>query len=487
MGLLERVNRQVAPRSSQQRAVDPLSMDDWAQFFTFAGVGYPVVQTTMGSLNRERIVRSAVAAYEVSGPVFALVVARLQVFSQIRFQWTRFQGSQPGDLFGTPELQVLETPWPGGTTARLLARMETDVSLAGNCYLVRPRKDRLARLRPDYVTIILGSKTDADQPANAPDVEIAGYLYTPPTGNTGAGGTQQVFFPEEVAHYAPLPDPYFQFLGMSWITPVIRELQADVLSTEHKARFFENAATPNLAIKFDPTVSLERVKQFKELVEDEHKGAWNAYKTLYLGGGADPVPVGKDFQQLDFAATQGKGESRLAAAAGVPPSWVGFSEGLQGSSLNAGNFNSARRRFSDGTMVHLWTEAAASLQNVLTPPDAGATLWYDARVPFMREDAGDRASIQQQEASTITALIRDGFTPDSAIKAVANNDWSLLKHTGLTSVQLQPPSSGQEPMQGFDGAQAGPPAPAPQLAPSGAPAASNGSGKPPSQKPGAGA
>jgi hypothetical protein len=277
---------------------------------------------------------------------------------------------------------------------------------------------------------------------DAEDVEVAGYAYWPRSGRA------KFFLPNEVAHYASQPDPNFQFLGMSWLTACIREVQGDSLAVEHKARFFQNAATPNLAIKFDPTIPIDMVTKFKALMEEEHKGAFNAYKTLYLGGGADPVTVGKDFQQLDFAATQGKGESRLAAAAGVPPSWVGFSEGLQGSSLNAGNFNSARRRFSDGTMYHLWMCACSALESIMTVPP-GANLWFDARVPFMRADEQDIAAVAQSQASTITTLVREGFEPDSVIKAVANNDMSLLKHTGLLSVQLQPPGTAvpSEPQQ----------------------------------------
>lgn len=437
MDLVRRVSNASRQAVVRQRSDSPLSMDDYANFFNFAGLSYPIVQTTLGSVDRERVAMSAIGGYEASSSVFALVAARVQVFSQVRFQWTRFSGAMPGDLFGTPELGVLERPWPGGTTSDLLARMEVDVSLAGNCYIFRSRPDRLSRLRPEYVTIILGSQTDATHPADAPDCEVVGYLYTPPSGD------QRIYFPGEVAHFAPLPNPYYHFLGMSWITPCIRELQGDELMTEHKVRFLSNAATPNMVIKFDPQVTVDQVKAFKALVEKDHAGAWNAYKTLYLGGGADATVVGKDLQQLDFAASQGKGESRLAAAAGVPPSWVGFSEGLQGSSLNAGNFNSARRRFSDGTMVHLWTNAAASLECLLDKPDSGASLWYDSRVPFMREDAQDAAGIQAQEAQTIGQLIKDGFTPESSVKAVVNNDWSVLEHTGLTSVQLQPPSDGQ--------------------------------------------
>lgn len=427
------------------------SLDDLVDLFKFDGNTYPIIQQTMGQIDREKAVTTAGYAYRSNSPVFALTMARMQVFSQIRFQWTRFNGGQPGKLFGSQELAVLERPWRGGTTADLLARMELDVSLAGNAYVRRTSRTRLNRLRPDWVTIVIGSQEDAATPAEAGDAEIVGYLYQPPAGR------MIVLQPHELAHYAPIPDPEFNFLGMSWITPAMREVHADSMATEHKGRFFRNAATPNLAIKFDPTVKLEQVERFKATFETEHEGAWNAYKTLYLGGGADPVVIGKDFRELDFAATQGKGESRLASDAGVPPSWVGFSEGLQGSALNAGNFNSARRRFSDGTMVHLWSNVAASLEPILTPPDAGSSLWYDtAAVAFMREDASDAARVQAEQASTITALVRDGFTPESAVAAVQAQDWSLLEHTGLTSVQLVPPSSGQEPLAGVGALPAGP-------------------------------
>ena len=438
MALVDRVSSGLAGLRRRESSSSRFSFDDLAEFVSFGGNAYPLVQTTMGAVDQESVGATSIAAVTSSSPVFALVLARMQAFSQARFQWTRFTGSQPGDLFGTGELSVLEQPWPGGTTSDLLARMEIHVSGAGNAYVWRPRPDRLSLLRPDRVTIIMGSQTDAEDPAEAPDVEVAGYIHTTSYGRI------KVFGPTELAHYAPYPDPNAVFLGMSWITPAIREYQADSLATEHKARFFSNAATSNLALKFDSSITIEKVRQFKELFEAEHKGMLNAWKTLYLGGGADPVVVGSNFKDMDYAVIQGRAESRLAAAAGVPPSWVGFSEGLQGSALNAGNFSAARRRFSDGTMVHLWTNAATSLQVLLTPPppvkDAGpAALWFDARVPFMREDAADVADIQSKQAVTIATLVKDGFKPESVVAAVKKNDFSLLVHSGLVSVQLNPP------------------------------------------------
>jgi hypothetical protein len=133
---------------------------------------------------------------------------------------------------------------------------------------------------------------------------------------------------------------------------------------------------------------------------------------------------------------------------------VGFSEGLQGSALNAGNFNSARRRFSDGTAHHWWTNAARSLEPLVADPvnARGASLWFDtSAVPFLREDAKDQAEIQANEAQTIASLVRDGFEPASVIDAVRNHDWRRLRHSGLMSVQLVPPGEGTEPTSNGNG------------------------------------
>ena len=50
----------------------------------------------------------------------------------------------------------LEVPFgPPTTTGDLLARMEQDVSLAGNAFIWdAPGEDRLVRLRPDWTTIV---------------------------------------------------------------------------------------------------------------------------------------------------------------------------------------------------------------------------------------------------------------------------------------------------------------------------------------------
>lgn len=367
-----------------------------------------------------------------NGPVAALMFVRHLIFSEARLKFRPLSSTQ-GKLFGNPDLTLLERPWKNATTGDLLARMIQDVDLAGNSYWTVVN-GRVRRMRPDKVTIVSASMSEPDLYGAALDAEIVAYMYEP-MGQQGRGA--KLLLPEQVAHFAPYPDPDSNWRGMSWLTPVLREVSADNAATKHKLKFFENGASPQFVVSLDASVTKDQFVEFKQAMDDSHKGVENAYKTLYLGGGADVTTVGKDLNQLDFKATQGAGESRLAAAAGVPPVIVGFSEGLAGSSLNAGNFGAARRRFADGTLRPLWRNAAGSLAT-LVPVPAGAELWYDERdIAFLREDRKDQADIQATEAQTIRTCLDGGCDFDSTIAAVQAGDWSLLKHSGYFSVQLQ--------------------------------------------------
>jgi len=68
-------------------------------------------------------------------------------------------------------------------------------------------------------------------------------------------------------------------------------------------------------------------------------------------------------------------------------------------------------------------------------------------MPILREDAKDAAEIQQILAATITVLIKEGYKADAAVNAVMGQNLSTLvgQHTGLVSVQLQPPGTAAQP------------------------------------------
>lgn len=376
------------------------------------------------------------AGYKRNGIVFGLIGVRMRLFTEARFQWQRITNGRPDTLFGNQDLAILERPWRNGTTADLLARMELDSSLAGNAYFYR-NGNRLRRLRPDQVDIILGSPTDSE---DGLDTEPVGYVWWPKGRANGNPITLQAV---DVAHFAPSPDPDAEFRGMSWLTPVLEEIRSDTAATVHKGRFFDNAATPNMAVSLDKSIPKDQFVEFVNAMR-EHEGAGQAYKTLWLAGGADVKVVGADMRQLDFKVTQGAGETRIATASGIAPLIAGLSEGLQSATYS--NYGQARRSVADIWLRPQWRAAAGALEPVLPAPGGGSgqsvRLWYDERdVPFLQEDLKDDSEIAARRATTIRTLTDAGYTPESVIAATESNDFTKLVHSGLYSVQLQAPGA----------------------------------------------
>jgi hypothetical protein len=385
-------------------------------------------------------------AYKSSGPVFSCELVRLSVFSEARFMYRRINDGVPGDMFSTDALGLLRAPWPGGTTGDLLSKALTHADFAGNAFILRD-KNRLKLLRPDWVDIVIGvdSPTPDVDAVDDPDGRVIGYLYHP--GGRRSQAEPIAYTASQVAHFAPLPDPLASYKGMSWLTPVVREVAGDKQATAHKNKFYEQGATPNMVITgqwTDPEV----LRKWTQLFRDQHEGEANAYKSLILGSGMDATVVGKDFQQLDFKAVQGASETRIAAASGVGAVIAQLSEGLQGSSLNAGNYQAARRRVADVLFRPLWRQFCGSLEQIIpTPPNA--ELWYDDRdISFLQEDQRDAADIEQVKSTTIRNLLDGGFEPQSVVDAVTSEDMRMLSHTGKVSVQLQDPNA-DDPVEGM--------------------------------------
>jgi phage portal protein BeeE len=412
----------------------------------------PRMSFSSSSGNEERLETSFESyvqqAYKSNGIVFACIQARQLPFSEALFRRQAMDDGVPGALSYDSGLDLLERPWPNGTTGELLSRMEQDASLAGNSYwtIVGTGDDaRLRRLRPDWVTIITGVRGDRNGSPYDIDADVIGYVYAPKPRNRAEHPEPVFLTVDRVVHYSPVPDPEAQWRGMSWLTPVLREIDGDSAATRHKLKFFENGATSNFIVTYDASITPENFQASVKAFNDAHRGVDMAYKTIHLGGGSDAKTVGADLKQIDFKATQGAGETRIAAAAGVGAIIGQFSEGMQGSSLNAGNYSSARRRFADMTLRPLWRMAAGSLEKFTKNP-AGSRLWYaDKHIDFLQEDAKDAADIFAVQANAYRSLVDSGADPVTVRDAISAGNISLVEHTGKLSVQLWDPDAQVDP------------------------------------------
>lgn len=450
MGLFDRfLRKDSGPAQGEQR----YAIDQWisdylmpaTEQFYYGGRGYPYGNLTQTwSADRSHEISGTLPSYAAAvrqcPPAFAAQQVRATVMSQARFVFRSLPHSPgtPRKQFGSRALAPLESPWPGCTTGELLSRMEWHAGLAGNAFLYR-QPGRLRLLRPDWVIVVYGSEQEPDDAMHALDGELVGYVYV--NGGLYSGNRPVTLLPSDVAHWCPLPDPEMAHIGMSWITPAVRDISGDRATSEHKLKFFANSATPNLVVTGITAANRDQFRDIVDQLEEQHSGLRNAYKTLYLTAGADATVVGSDLRQLDFKNVQNAGENRIAFLSRVPSALLGIAEGLKGSSLNAGNFKMAQRSFSDAWLQPTLQGLCGAVSPLIDVPP-GAELWFDTvDVGLLRDDGKDAAQIEEIKARTITILVREGFTPESAIAAVQGQNMNLLKHTGLVSVQLQEPGA----------------------------------------------
>lgn len=404
-----------------------------------------VITTSYGSPNSEAILPMMASyardAYKGNGVVFGAILARLSLFSEATFQ---FQDKTDKHLYGKNDpdgLPKLETPWPNGTTGELLARMIQDADLAGNAY-IWDAGPQLVRLRPDQVTIISQETSTGDGRSYR---EVIGYFWDPNPTATGQSPQAQFYTVDEVAHWSPIPDPEASFKGMSWMTPIIREVTADTALTTYKLKYLQNAATPNLLIKYKQKLLPDTIDALRERMAARYGGTENAFKTLILDQGADTTVVGNSLEQMNFTTVQAAGENRILIASGVPGIVVGSKEGLMAATYS--NYQQAMRRFADITMRPLWRSACAALAPIINVPQ-GARLWFDVSdIAALREGEQEQANTLLIKSNAAANFVRFGFTPESVVLALTTGDLNQLIHSGISiDVTTEVPKAAPAPI-----------------------------------------
>jgi phage portal protein BeeE len=367
------------------------------------------------------IVRSAREAYASNGVVFACIAARMSLFSQARLVW---QSTADFHTYTNQDLGLLQHPWPNATTAELFARMEQDVSTAGNSYIrkVTPEDGSdplLIQMRADCVTIVSEERTDdAGRTYKVPigyseDLVPQGYTDRPP----------QVYSTDEVAHWSPQPDPSACWKGMSWLTPVLREVGADSGLTAYKSAHISRGAMPGMVIKYSQKLSQPVVDRLKKRFDAMYSGPENSGRTLVLDEGADVTVVGSTLEQLQYVAVQAAGEARICSAASMPVEIVG----LEGPRSASGNYELAIRRLADMWARPAWGSCCAVLQHLVAPVQPPTRLYYDVTdIAALREGELARSQATLVRAQAVGVFVTAGYSRESAIAAANSGDIAQL-------------------------------------------------------------
>jgi len=406
-----------------------LSRDGGYNEYMYTGA-YPVAAYDPSGRGKEAadaaVIRTARDAFRANGVVFGCAAARQALFSEARFT---LQSTVDKRLFGNMGLSLLEYPWPNATAGELLARLEQDGgTAAGNAYLRKAvpadgTDALLIQMRPDCVTIISEEKRDD-----------LGRAYKLPVGYsedlTPLGITDrrpQFYSVDEVCHWSPMPDPNASYRGMSWLTPVLREIGADQALTQYKTEHVRRGAMPGLVIKYASKLQRATIDALREQTDAKYGGPDNAGRTLVLDQGADVTVAGSTLEQLQFTAVQAAGVERICAAAQMPLEILG---------LQKGDYQPAVRRLADLWARPAWRSACASLQHLiefvspdgtLAPIRPPTRLWYDvADIAALREGELERGQSMLVRAQAVASFVTAGYTRESAVAAAESGDLGQL-------------------------------------------------------------
>lgn len=421
--------------------------------FGFNGSTYPILgwQGSRPDWPDSSFLGYIAGVHRRNGVVAAAVEARALILSQLRFHW-----QVNNERLDNRSSRALNRP-AGSTRPEFLKTLEYDASYHGSAYIAAPDGNP-RRLRPDHCSVIMESNTDPSWDASSAqwalpwDAEVTGLVYHPECLTGGPiSGSYTVFTRGEFAIWRPEPDPVNIWRGISWIESVMREIVADGQAIDHTTKFFENAATPNLVFLMDPSKTPTEIQEFADVLNANHTGGGKAFKNMFLGGGTSVTSVGSSLDSLNLKDLTGGYETRIALRARIPGVILGVREGYAGSSLNAGNYASARRLLADGWFDPASESLCETLATLGRRPAPDAELTYDRRrVLFLQEDEKDAADISQTDAVSMRQLVEAGYDPQSVTEAITTRDWTKLRHTGNVSVQLQPPGTAQNPDQEMD-------------------------------------
>ena len=300
--------------------------------------------------------------------------------------------------------------------------MEQDAGIGGNAYLwAPPGEDLLVRRRPDWVTIV---SELVSVPGGGTYRKKVGYWFADPA-KVAMNPRDGEFYPaDEVAHWAPIPDPQADFRGMSWLTSVVRDVAGDDGLTQYKIKYLENSASPNMLIKYASKLQPGTIDAVRERMQARYGGVDNAFKTLVLDQGADVTVIGNSLQQMDFANVGAAGAERILAAAMVPGVLVGI-EPLRGAGRG---YQESMQKFANLWARPTWRSLCGCLEQICPPPGSGARLWYDtADIAALQDGELERGQAALVNAQAVLTYTQAGATLDSATAAVAAADLSLLK------------------------------------------------------------
>lgn len=332
----------------------------------------------------------------------------------------RLQGGKLEPVEEHPLLELIRNPNPYYGDIAMWAGIIADFAITGDGYLVKVR-DLSGNVRelwwiPEFM---MTPKAGFDGSAF-----ISHYEYRPGTG-TGKIDLE----PSEVIHFRNGINPRDPRRGLAPMQSVIREIFADMESSNFVASLLRNMGVPGVVIspkagRIGNPDDVEATKTwFNQTFSGDGRGG-----TLVMADPVDVQPYGFNPQQMNLSEARDVAEERVCAALGIPAAIVGFGAGLQSTKVGA-TMEELRKLAWHNGVLPLGRALIDELQRSLLPdfeqPRRGARrfelYWDTDEVLALQEDENKQTErkLKELQSGAITLydyLVETGREADETHK-----------------------------------------------------------------------
>lgn len=268
----------------------------------------------------------------------------------------RMAGGVVEDLEEHEMLELIRNPNPFYGDIALWNGTVADYTMFGNAYWLKVR-DTSGRVRELWYVPQFMMEPKAGYDGSE---FLSHYEY-----NSGFGRIP--IAPEDVVHFRNGMNPRDLRRGYAPMQGVIREIFADMESSNFVASLLRNMGVPGVVIspKNGAMPTADDVQATKTWFAEAFGGD-NRGGTLVMGAPTDVQPYGFNPQQMNLSEARDVAEERVCAALGIPAAVVGFGAGLQATKVGATMEEMRKLAWHNGVLP-LGRALADELQRSLLP------------------------------------------------------------------------------------------------------------------------
>lgn len=235
--------------------------------------------------------------------------------------------------------------------------------------------------------------------------------------------TQEALVPVSDMLWLLDPDPNNPSAGVGFVEQAWRAFILDVERELYQGETTVNLKVPGVVVHTERNLGAEERERAREEFRDRFGRGKRGDVAFLGGGGKSEISVLNPLGDMDWPGLTGLSETRICAAAQVPPILVHTRAGLDRATYS--NFAQAKRAFYLATMAPLWEDVADGL-TLSFKEELGPRLRFRFRydeLPEFQEDNSDKAKriVQLFSAGLISwasAVSELGYDPEEMAQEV---------------------------------------------------------------------